>query len=186
MDPLSCSSRRRPHHTLLSNPFYRRVHPPHPSDEAKHRGPLLGSARATDRTSTPPQSCTQRGRVRTATVCFSKTRRKFSEIASLDQLVTSDDRKYGDSSNAVPQGGSTRNVKHMIKQTDDHSQCVVTGDGAVGKVCLRSTLLGRCRMAHRMVADMSSDLLHHECLPRRVHSDRVSSGSNGWINRGSL
>lgn len=56
-------------------------------------------------------------------------------------------------------------------------QCVVTGDGAVGKVSIPLSpsipfYVNRNQGAN-LVTDMSSDLVYNKCLPRRVHSDCV-------------
>jgi hypothetical protein len=58
----------------------------------------------------------------------------------------------------------------MLHNETNAAQCVVTGDGAVGKV--RRHLLHRLFPANP--ADMPPHLVHNQCLSRRVHSHSVS------------
>lgn len=54
-------------------------------------------------------------------------------------------------------------------------QCVVTGDGAVGKVRISSPSRNASSQILTRSKDMSSHLIHHQCLPRRVHPHGVST-----------
>lgn len=53
-------------------------------------------------------------------------------------------------------------------------KCVVTGDGAVGKVRTLLSLYGLCgRCLPYERPDMPPHLLHDQCLSWRIHSYRV-------------
>lgn len=49
---------------------------------------------------------------------------------------------------------------------------MVTGDGAVGKV--HATMICSGNELADTEPDMSTDILHHQCLPRRIHTYSVS------------
>jgi Ras-related C3 botulinum toxin substrate 1 len=66
-----------------------------------------------------------------------------------------------------------------------YQQCVVTGDGAVGKV---TSSLSRPKVEEQPdnLPDVPSHLIHYKCLSRRIHSYCVSpsNGNHGPVANG--
>ena len=58
-------------------------------------------------------------------------------------------------------------------------KCVVTGDGAVGKVWLPTNLatLPPLETQTDLIEDMPPHILHNQCISGRVHTYRVSQAS---------
>ena len=90
------------------------------------------------------------------------------------KLLGKTQRRHGYSGDAITEGWYLNRLRGPA--TNELVKCVVTGDGAVGKVhpLLYSML---SRTAALTMTDMFTHILHHECLPRRIHTYSVSSAA---------